>query len=243
MDLVAASRRVDSTIAFYAISAEGIRQVEGTPVKLEDPYGFCLGQDPYQNKTYAFNVGKNGVVEQFELSSNDSGKVSGKRIRVWRMASQGEGCVADDSLGILWVGEEGKGLWKMNFAQLADTSRVLVDSIAAGRLRADVEGVALYAPSKGPGYVLVSSQGDNSYAVYDRLAPHAYRGSFAVGDHTSLNGSQETDGIEALAADLGPDFPEGIFVAQDGFNQPLNQNFKIVDWRSIRAALHLAPHE
>lgn len=243
MDLLAASRRVDSTIAFYAISSEGIRRVEGAPVKLEDPYGFCLGQDPQQNKIYAFNVGKNGVVEQFELSANDSGKVSGKRIRVWRMESQGEGCVADDATGTLWVGEESKGLWKMNFAQLDDSSRILVDSVTAGRLSADVEGVALYAPSKGPGYVLVSSQGDNSYAVYDRLAPHAYRGSFAVGDHTPLNGAQETDGIEALAVDLGSDFPEGIFVAQDGFNQPLNQNFKLVDWRSIRATLHLPSPE
>lgn len=240
LDLAAATRRPDSTFAFYAVSGSGLRKVEGTPVKLSDPYGFCLGVDPRSHKAYAFNVGKNGEIAQYELRSEGEGRVSATWVRSLRIASQGEGCVADDATGALWVGEEDRGLWKFQFADLADSVGVLVDSVQGGRLKADVEGVALYASPEGKGYVLVSSQGDNSYAVYDRGAPHRYRGSFTVlPQNGGLGGTEETDGIEVVASPLGAAYPEGLFVAQDGFNEPRNQNFKAVDWRLIRSALGL----
>ena len=34
-------------------------------------------------------------------------------------------------------------------------------------------------------------------------------------------------------AGLGPAFPGGLFVAQDGKNDGSNQNFKLVPWQSI----------
>lgn len=36
---------------------------------------------------------------------------------------------------------------------------------------------------------------------------------------------------------FGPDYPGGLFVAQDGDNTPSAQNFKLVSWRDILAAL------
>jgi 3-phytase len=43
----------------------------------------------------------------------------------------------------------------------------------------------------------------------------------------------DTDGIDATAASLGPAFPQGVFVAQDGKNDSGNQNFKLVPWQAI----------
>lgn len=42
------------------------------------------------------------------------------------------------------------------------------------------------------------------------------------------------------SAALGPAFPDGLLVVQDGFNDPKGskQNFKLVDWRSVKSALN-----
>ncbi|MBA4748335.1 MAG: phytase, partial [Sphingopyxis sp.] len=47
------------------------------------------------------------------------------------------------------------------------------------------------------------------------------------------------DGVELQLGDFGPDYPEGLLVAQDGNNAPAAQNFKLVGWREIRMALGL----
>jgi 3-phytase len=56
-----------------------------------------------------------------------------------------------------------------------------------------------------------------------------------------IDGISETDGLEVLSANLGGAFGAGIFVAQDGRNiaPQENQNFKLVPWSAIAAALNL----
>ena len=51
--------------------------------------------------------------------------------------------------------------------------------------------------------------------------------------------AEEHDGIEVALGDFGPEFPQGLFVAQDGQNAPEAQNFKLVSWQDIKAALNL----
>ena len=108
-------------------------------------------------------------------------------------------------------------------------------------VRRDVEGLALYRTGETSGYLLASSQGNNTYAVYDREGDNTFLGRFAIvtDDASGIDGSEETDGIDATAANLGPNFPKGVFIAQDGYNDPSgsNQNFKIVDWRLIEDGL------
>ena len=48
--------------------------------------------------------------------------------------------------------------------------------------------------------------------------------------------TEETDGIEAMRGDFGPDFPGGLFVAQDGVTASGAQNFKLVPLGAIEAA-------
>jgi len=43
----------------------------------------------------------------------------------------------------------------------------------------------------------------------------------------------DTDGIVVTNVDLGPAFPFGAFVAQDGSNTGGNQNYKVVPWEAI----------
>ena len=91
-------------------------------------------------------------------------------------------------------------------------------------------------PGNG-GYLVVSSQGDSAYAVY-RLSDDAYVGRFRIGKGT-LGSTEETDGIEIAMDSFGADYPGGLFIAQDGDNAPAAQNFKLVSWADIKAALGL----
>ena len=48
-----------------------------------------------------------------------------------------------------------------------------------------------------------------------------------------IGAAEDTDGIDVTTAGLGPAFPGGLFVAQDGKNEGSNQNLKLVPWQSI----------
>ena len=109
---------------------------------------------------------------------------------------------------------------------------------ADGRhLVADAEGLALAPAGAAGGYLLVSSQGDNAYSLY-RLEDGRFVGRFRIAAG-SLGSVEETDGIELALGDFGPSYPGGLFVAQDGENLPAAQNFKLVPWAAIAAALGL----
>ena len=112
----------------------------------------------------------------------------------------------------------------------------LVAPVDNQRLVADVEGLATI-DHKGQRYLIASSQGDNAYAVF-RLPGAEYVGRFAVAAG-EFGATSETDGIEAVAGNFGAAFPDGIFLAQDGDNGALAQNFKLVRWDRIAAALGL----
>jgi 3-phytase len=112
-----------------------------------------------------------------------------------------------------------------------------VATVDGVRLFADAEGLAL-APKGGKGgYLVVSSQSDNAYTLY-RLPSMAYAGRFRIGGG-AIDGTSETDGIDLMLGNFGPDYREGLFVAQDGDNAPDTQNFKYVGWAAIRRALKL----
>ncbi len=58
------------------------------------------------------------------------------------------------------------------------------------------------------------------------LADESYVGRFRIGAGR-FGATEETDGIDVVAGDFGPDYPDGLFVAQDGQNAPSAQNFKL----------------
>ncbi len=109
---------------------------------------------------------------------------------------------------------------------------------ADGRnLVADAEGVALATDGEAGGYVLVSSQGDNAYALY-RIADDSYVGRFRIAPG-KVGAVEETDGVELMLGDFGPEFPGGLLVVQDGYNAAGAQNFKLLAWDDVKTALGL----
>ncbi|VEP13134.1 conserved hypothetical protein [Hyella patelloides LEGE 07179] len=78
----------------------------------------------------------------------------------------------------------------------------------------DVEGLTIYYGEDGNGYLLASSQGDNTFAIYDRAGSNSYLGNFAI------EGVEESDGADITNVPLGDDYSAGLLVVQDGSNTP-----------------------
>ena len=222
----------------------------------EDPYGLCLYRSAVDGDLYVFANDQGGAVEQWRLDPGGAG-LTGTRVRSWAVGSQTEGCVADDDNGWLFIGEEEVGIWRylaepgLSTAERVAVDRVGVGGPGGGHLASNVEGLSIYAPpggGPGDGFLVASSQGNHTYVVYDRAPPHAYRGTFRIGEAGAVDGVEDTDGLDVVSAPLGPRYPLGLLVTQDGVNlapdgAEANQNFKLVSWRDVLDALDLAPSE
>lgn len=233
--LVTAGNRTDDTIAIYTLDRQTRRltNVAERPIKTAPAYGACMYCSPKSGKFYYVLANKAGQVEMWELADNGRGRVSATKARVLKLGGQLEGCVADDATGILYVGEEDKGIWRMAADPGSSDAPELLDAVGSGRLVADVEGMAIAETGPGTGYLIVSSQGNNSYVVYRREGKNEYVKTFQIVDGDRVDGTADTDGIDVTTRGLGSAFPKGVFVAQDGFNDIGNQNFKLVPLERI----------
>jgi 3-phytase len=239
--LVAASDRQDLAQAQMALfrldtSAKKLVPLVTLPVGPGEAYGMCLWQRASDKALFGFVVLKDGRIDQVAIDLNTA-IPSGKVVRSVKLGTQSEGCVVDDRTGILYVAEEDVGLWKFDAAPDGANVPTAIAKADGKQIVMDAEGVALAPIGTDGGYVIVSSQGDNAYAVY-KLPEANYVGRFRINDG-AIDGVQETDGIELMLGDFGPDFPGGLFVVQDGDNMPETQNFKFVDWAEIKRALGL----
>lgn len=160
-------------------------------------------------------------------------------------ATQSEGCVYDDENRRLFISEEqDRGILRSyDINDQLDFSFPSIIDDRSGFISGDPEGLTIYKTSLKNGYVLVSSQGDDTFNLYDRSAPHNYLGSFKISHSNDIDGVTDTDGIFAINFDLNEDFPKGLLVAQDGTNdgkyEVEKQNFKLVSFSEILNSLKL----
>ncbi|MDX2140327.1 MAG: phytase [Chloroflexota bacterium] len=244
--LVVATNRTENSMVIYALDAETRELTEvGAPVvsDMREVYGICMYQDLAAGAFYAFvNSANTGEVEQYLLEEDGSGRVSAVLVRDFVVGSQTEGCVVDDETGMLYVGEETVGIWRYGAQPDAGDAREMVDSTGAdGNLIADVEGLAIYYAADGEGYLVASSQGSSEFVLYDRAVPNAYVGRFVVIETDVIDAVSGSDGLDVINLPLGAAFPDGALVVQDdlNLNPDGNQNFKIISWTDIAAALEL----
>ena len=179
----------------------------------------------------------------------------GPRVELWTLENQmlvgtfsnggeSEGCVFDDENQTVFISEEEvNGVLKaydLN-QEYPFAEPIIVDS-REGNIGGDPEGLAIYKTSDLEGYILLSSQGDNKYNVYNRQKPYQFISSFTVDDSPSgIDGTSHTDGISVSSYNLGGKFYKGIMIAQDDENldgeELKNQNFKIIPFKQVLKAL------
>lgn len=227
------------TIAVYRVDpiTRLIAPISARPIVANRSFaGICIYQSALSGKLYVFTARTSdlGDVEQWELFDNGAGLVDGRFVRSFTVGSASEGCVADDELGWFYVGEETVGVWRYGAEPDSGSARVAIDTTGSGgHLVADVEGLALTRAPGGIGYLIASSQGNDTFAIYRREPPHTFIKRFAIRAAGAIDGVTHTDGLEVTLSPLGPRYPGGLLVVQDDSNDGLNQNFKLVPWPQI----------
>ena len=247
LDIVAGSNRTSDSISIYAVDAKTrtLRDIADGVIAtgMSDPYGLCLYKSPHSGEFYVFVNDTDGIVKQWLLKDAGNGRLGAGLVREFSVGSQTEGCVADDATGDLYVGEESVAVWKYSAEPDGGEERIWVDGVEGGNLTGDIEGVSIYYGPGAEGYLLVSDQGVDRFNVYRRGGDNAFLGAFRiVADAAAgIDGVSETDGIDVTSANLGPAFPHGVFIAQDGRNiaPAERQNFKFVPWERVAAVMGL----
>ncbi|ARQ74423.1 3-phytase [Pseudomonas fragi] len=241
VDLAVATNRDHNSLSVFSIDrATGTVQAAGeiaTPVT--DIYGLCLFKAP-SGEIYSFANDKDGTFVQHRLYAKGD-KVEGELVRQFKVATQPEGCVADDRNQRLFIGEEDVAVWAVDARP--DQPATLTSVIkVGGPVHDDIEGMGLYQTEKD-NYLVISSQGNDSYVVVDAEPPYALRGAFRVGVNAAagIDGASETDGLEVTSANLGGAWSKGMLVVQDGRKRMPEQaqNFKYIPWSEVAKALRL----
>lgn len=224
-------------------------------------YGLTIYRSPVTNNYYVFvSRRETGDIAQLKLVDQGNGKIGAELVRNFTVTPptelgdvdpQIEGMVVDQETGYLYIGQENIGIWKFEAEPNGSNNGRLIDKIKdldGSNLVDDVEGLSIYYGADGKGYLLVSSQGDNTFAVYRREGNNEFIGRFAIGNNGEIDSVQESDGADVINVALGANFPFGLFVTQDGDNLPaeividddeeenINSNFKFIPWENIANA-------
>lgn len=240
-DVAVATNRTTGTLDVYTLNRQTgeIVPVAAFVSQVEEVYGVCL-YAANDGALYAFvNSADTGEVEQYALTVTAEGWAT-EVVRTFVVGSQTEGCVVDDVRGVLYIGEEARGVWRTSAAPAAPADLTLIDETGeAGNLTADVEGVALFGDSDGALYLVVSSQGSSTFVVYDAQTD-AYLGTVRVAEGETTDAVSGTDGIEVVSVAL-PGYPDGLLIVQDDVNLDgavaVGQNFKLIDFGQVLAAV------
>ncbi len=201
------------------------------------PYGICLGlmQD---GSFHAGVTTKDGRFIQYDVSANQSMRI--EKLREISVGGQTEGCEFDERRSVVYLNVESGPL--MHFSSSPDDIKLPVEIARVGQfgLKSDLEGVTSYRIGQNSGYIIVSSQGNNSFGVFS-LPSYSFVGLFSVVNGV-VDGVSSTDGI-AVTSKPTNRFPKGFLVVQDdmdntSFSQRRKkQNFKVIDWRDIERQL------
>lgn len=275
VDLAVFSDRENDTLAIYRIDADTRTLTDVTAASLSDPafsifgvddgeataYGVATYTSRKDGEAYAYATQADGAaVAQLKLIDQGDGTVAAQVVRTIALPVpagddaedyQSEGIVVDQETGLLFVVPEGE-LGILRYSAEADGGQdyTIIQPIDQSFFTPDIEGLSIYYGENGEGYLIASSQGDNSFAVFRRDGDNAYLGSFVVGADGNIDGVQETDGIDIFSGPL-PGFPFGLMVVQDGSNEPQTvfvapgddeiQNyatsFKYVPWQGVAEAI------
>lgn len=242
-DIAVASNRDNNSISLYQIQPSGVVEYStDVQTSLKEVYGICSYTSSKSGENSIFINDKDGRYQQYKLIMN-KGHLSAERVRSFKLPDQPEGCVANDQTGELFVGVEDMGIWVLNAEASASTEMTMVDEVGP-HLKDDVEGLGLYITDQHR-YLVVSSQGNNTFTLYHAQAPYEYAGRFQIRGNLELgiDGVSETDGLEVTSANLGGAFSQGLLVVQDGHNvMPVEpQNFKLIPFSAVLEKVLEAP--
>ena len=238
IDIIAFNERGTNKLWVYRVDrvTRQLTRIDNDAIATGESYGFTLYRSPFTGKVYGFTGPSSSTqVKQWELVDDGAGRVAAVGpLRQVQPGGSVEGMVADDETGMLYLSEENGGVWKYNAEPTGGTAGVKIAAVGQNGLTDDVEGVTIYYGPGLSGYLIVSSQGSDNFKVYDRKAPHTFRGTFSV------TGTESTDGCDVINLPLDGTFAGGAFVCHNGSKSPCPG--ELVRWSDIATGLSLNVH-
>lgn len=219
----------------------------------------------YSGKKYAFVVTDNDQIVQLELQGSISKNITKstsfrRKLNVaTKEESVVEGLAVDRETGHVYVTLSDR-IIKFDAEPNEDDGDSYYEVVKASSFvktsstspPPKLKGITIYYSGyKKDGYLIVSVQGESTFAVFERHDDNDYHGSFTIGDNNGSGGigayvdrTGETEGIDVINVNLGPDFECGTFIAHDnentdseGGNTMNNGNFKLVAYDVIAKSL------
>ncbi len=211
------------------------------------PMGISLYKRPSDGAIFAIVSPKEGPTEnylwQFLLKDDGNGNVIAEKVRQFGNFSglkEVESIAVDDPLGYVYYSDEQFGVRKYYAdPDLPDANKEL-GIIDTKDYWEDNEGISIYSTGEGTGYILVSDQSANRFRIYLREGTPAIFDPEDPEDNVPANPhkhklvkivnvmTNNSDGSEVTNVNLGPKFPNGMFVAMSD-----NKTFQIYSWDDI----------
>lgn len=225
------------------IDGGGIDVFAGDPPDLRTPMGVGLYHRPSDGALFAIVSRKTGPSEgylwQYRITGDGKGGVRFEKVRQFGAFSGGEGEIeavaVDDDSGYVYYSDEWAGVRKYAADPDAPDANQQLAILGTTGFREDREGISIYKTGAQTGYILVSDQQANLFRVFPRegtaKGPHDQPEIAAIPVSTL-----ESDGSEVTSTPLGPDFPQGLFVAMSE-----GKVFQIYRWEDLAARLKPNP--
>jgi 3-phytase len=109
--------------------------------------------------------------------------------------------------------------------------------VSGEHISADVEGLTIYRGAFNSGYLLSSSQGDDTFHVFANRGLGEHLDSFTIGESGTIDSVEESDGAAVINVPLGTRFPRGLLVTHDGDDENgaglSATNFKLTRWEDV----------
>jgi len=248
-DIAVVAERLTGNLRIYtlpdmkAVDNGGIPVYEGeTGPEYRDLMGISVYRRPTDGVVFAIAGRKNGPTDgtylwQYLLEDDGTGTVKATLVRKFGNFSgkkEIESIAVDDELGYIYYSDEQSGMRKYHADP--DKGNDELAFISAEGYTDDNEGISIYDAGGGKGYILVSDQAANKFRIYVREGtdsnPHDHA-LIKVVDVSTIS----SDGSETVNYPLGPDFPNGLFVAMTE-----GKTFHFYRWEDIAGAdLQITP--
>jgi len=248
VDIAVTTERFENRLRVFSLP--DMKEIDNGGIQAEGlvaPMGISLYKRPSDGAIFAIVSPKEGSTEnylwQFLLKDDGNGNVTAEKVRQFGNFSgikEIESIAVDDPLGYVYYSDEQYGVRKYYAdPDMPDADKEL-GMIDTKDYWEDNEGISIYPTGDETGYILVSDQSANRFRIYARegtpavvdpedpednmpARPHLHK-LIKIIDVSTNN----SDGSEATNVNLGPNFPNGIFVAMSD-----NKTFQIYDWNDI----------
>ena len=251
VDIAVVTERLQGRLRIYRISDEGLAPIDGGGVRVLDgqtseagmPMGISLYRRPRDGAIFAIVAPKTGgatdYLWQYRLTFDGAtGAVRGilvRRFGQFSGAGEIEAVAVDDALGYVYYADEEFAIRKWHADPDQQEANRELAAFGRSGFRRQREGIAILGDSDTTGFLVCADQRPDGSVLhlYRREGlpgrPHEHEPKVAV----ITTRANSTDGIEAVTAGLGPQYPGGLLAMMNS----RGRNFQFYDLRDVKQAM------